>query len=67
MMRRFAGLNPGEGLWAPLQGGELHHVCCLDLLKPHGRQERRDAVKRVRRTPRIIQGGFRGAKREILL
>jgi transposase len=52
-------LNPGEGLWAPLTGVELRHVCGLDSPPVH--QALRDAVKRVRRTPRIIQGGFRGA------
>jgi hypothetical protein len=35
-------------------------VCCLDI--PYLHRELRDAVKRVRRKPRIIQGCFRGAK-----
>lgn len=52
-------LNPGEGLWAPLKGVERRNVCGLDI--PPLPQERRDAVKRVRRKPRIIQGCFRGA------
>lgn len=53
-------LNPGEGLWAHLKGVELRNVCCFDL--PHPRRELRDAVKRVRRKPRVIEGFFRGAK-----
>jgi transposase len=53
-------LNPGEGLWAHLKGVELRNVCCFTIR--HLRHELRDAVKRVRRKPRIIQGGFRGAK-----
>jgi hypothetical protein len=35
-------------------------VCCLNL--PHLRRELRDAVKRVRRKPRLIQAFFRGAQ-----
>jgi transposase len=58
-------LNPGEGLWGHRQGGERRHVCGLEI--PHWPQERRDAVKRVRRNPRIIQGGFRGAKLEMFM
>jgi transposase len=53
-------LNPGEGLWQQLKGGELRNVCCFDI--PHLRHELRDAVKRVRRKPRLIYGFFRGAK-----
>jgi transposase len=53
-------LNPGEGLWAHLKGVELRNVCCFNL--GHLRQELRDAVKRVRRKPRLIQSFFRGAK-----
>ena len=52
-------LNPGEGLWQQLKGVELRNVCCFNL--PHLRHELRDAVKRVRRKPRILQGFFRGA------
>jgi transposase len=52
-------LNPGEGLWAQLKGVELRNVCCFSL--PHLRAELRDAVKRVRRKPRILQGCFQGA------
>jgi transposase len=48
--------NPGEGLWQQLKGGELRNVCCLDI--PHLRGELRDAVKRVRRKPRILMGCF---------
>jgi transposase len=53
-------LNPGEGLWAHLKGVELRNVCCLNL--PHLRRELRDAVKRVRRKPRLIKGFFSGAQ-----
>jgi transposase len=53
-------LNPGEGLWAQLKGVELRNVCCFSLA--HLRQGLRDAVKRVRRKPRIIKGCFEGAK-----
>jgi transposase len=53
-------LSPGEGLWGHLKGVELRHVCCVDL--PHLRRELRDAVKRVRRKPRVIDGFFQGAK-----
>jgi transposase len=53
-------LNPIEGLWAHLKGVELSNVCCFNL--PHLRRELRDAVKRVRRKPRIITGCFAGAK-----
>jgi transposase len=52
-------LNPGEGLWQQLKGVELRNVCCVDL--PHLHRELRDAVKRVRRKPRMIQGCFKGA------
>ena len=52
-------LNPGEGLWAPLKGVELRNLCCFNL--PHLRRELRDAVKRVRRKPRILKGCFQGA------
>lgn len=51
-------LNPDEGLWAQLTGVELRNVCCDHI--PHLRGELRDAVKRVRRTPRILQGCFKG-------
>ena len=52
-------LNPGEGLLQQLKGVELRHVCGFNI--PHLRNERRDAVKRVRRKPRIIKGFFQGA------
>jgi hypothetical protein len=35
-------------------------VCCLKL--PHLRRELRDAVKRVRRKPRLIISFFQGAQ-----
>jgi transposase len=53
-------LNPDEGLWQHLKGVELRNVCCFHL--PELRGELRDAVKRVRRKPRLIQSFFRGAK-----
>jgi transposase len=52
-------LNPGAGLWQQLKGVELRNVCCFDI--PHLRGELRDAVKRVRRNPRILTGCFQGA------
>jgi transposase len=52
-------LNPGEGLWQQLKGVEWRNVCCLNL--SHLRHELRDAVRRVRRKPRIIHGCFEGA------
>jgi transposase len=52
-------LNPGEGLWQQLKGVELRNVCCGNL--SHLWQELRDAVRRVRRKPRIIHGCFKGA------
>ena len=53
-------LHPDEGLWPQRNGVALRHVCCFPL--SHLRRERRDAVKRVRRTPQLIQGFFQGAK-----
>jgi transposase len=53
-------LNPGEGLWQQLKGVELRNVCGVNL--PHLRRELRDAVKRVRRKPRLIKGFFDGAQ-----
>jgi transposase len=53
-------LNPGEGLWAQLKGVELRNLGCFNI--PHLRHELRDAVKRVRRKPRLIESFFRGAK-----
>jgi transposase len=53
-------LNPGEGLWGHLKGVELRNVCCFTIR--HLRNELLDAVKRVRRKPRIIKGCFQGAK-----
>jgi transposase len=53
-------LNPGEGIWQQLKGVELRNLCCWHL--PHLRHELRDAAKRVRRKPRIVQGCFKGAK-----
>lgn len=53
-------LNPAEGLWAQLKGVELRNLCCFNL--PQLQQELRNAVKRVRRKPRILHGFFEGAK-----
>ena len=53
-------LNPAEGLWQQLKGVELCNVCCFNL--PHLRHELRDAVKRVRRKPRLITSFFQGAQ-----
>jgi transposase len=53
-------LNPGEGLWQQLKGVELRNLCGFNI--PHLRGELRDAVKRVRRKPRLIQSFFRGAR-----
>ena len=52
--------NPGEGLWHQLKGVERRHVCCFN--SPRLTREVRDAVKRVRRRPRLITSFFRGAK-----
>jgi transposase len=52
-------LNPDEGLWGYLKGVELRNLCCFDI--PHLRRELRDAVKRLRRKPRIIQSCFQAA------
>jgi len=52
-------LNPDEGVWQQLKGVKLGNVCCVDL--PHPHRELSDAVKRVRRKPRIIQGCFQDA------
>ena len=52
-------LHPGEGLWAHLKGVELRNVCCFNILHLGG--ELREAVKRVRRKPRILKGCFLGA------
>jgi transposase len=53
-------LNPGEGLWQQLKGVELRNLCGFNI--PHLTHEVRDAVKRVRRRPRLITSFFRGAK-----
>ena len=52
-------LNPGEGLWQQLKGVERRNLCCFNI--PHLRGELRDAVKRIRRKPHLIQSFFRGA------
>jgi transposase len=52
-------LNPDEGIWQQLKGVELRNLCSFDM--PHLRRELRDAVKRVRRKPRMIQSCFQAA------
>jgi transposase len=56
-------LNPGEGLWQQLKGVELRNVCCFTIA--HLRDELRQAVKRVRRKPRLIRGCFQEAGLQI--
>ncbi len=53
-------LNPGEGLWQQLKGVELRNVCCFNIAQLQ--VELRNAIKRVRRKPHLIQSFFRGAK-----
>jgi transposase len=53
-------LNPGEGLRHQPKGVELRNVRGFNI--PHLRYELRDAVKHVRRRPRLITSFFRGAK-----
>lgn len=52
-------LNPDEGIWSHLKNVELRNLCARDL--DHLRCELDDAIKRVRRRPRIIKGCFAGA------
>lgn len=52
-------LNPDEGFWQQLKGVEWRNLCCVNP-RPL-RDELRSAVKRVRRKPRILKGGFAGA------
>jgi hypothetical protein len=52
-------LHPGEGLWQPLTGVAWRHVGCVKL--PPLRHALRDAVRRVRRKPRLMHGCFKGA------
>jgi transposase len=52
-------LTPGEGLGEQLKGIERRNVCCFTI--PHLRHELRDAVKRVRRKPRVLYGFFQRA------
>jgi transposase len=52
-------LNPDEGIWQQLKGVELRNLCCFTL--HHLRTALRNAVKRVRRKPRIIQACVAGA------
>lgn len=52
-------LTPDEGLWQQLKGVELRNLGGFD--RRHRWNELRTAVKRVRRTPRILKGCFAGA------
>lgn len=52
-------LNPDEGVWGYLKNVELRNLCARDL--DHLRGELDEAIKRVRRRPRIIKGCFAGA------
>ena len=52
-------LHPGEGLWQQLTGVAWRNVCCVNL--PPLRHALRDAVRRVRRKPRLMHGCFTGA------
>jgi transposase len=56
-------LNPGEGLWQQLKGVERRNVWCFTIA--HLCDELRQAVKRVRRKPRIIRGCFQEAGLQI--
>jgi putative transposase len=52
--------NPGDGLWPQRKGVERRQVCGVTMSPL--RVARRAAVTRVRRTPRLLQSVFRGAK-----
>jgi hypothetical protein len=51
-------------LWQQLTGVELHNVCCVNI--PHLRRELREAIKQVRRSPRLNNSFFRDARLELL-
>jgi transposase len=51
-------LKTDEGLWPQLKGVEHRPVCGCAI--PNLRRERRAAVRRERRTPRLIRSFFRG-------
>jgi transposase len=53
-------LNPGEGPWQQLKRVDLRNLSCFTLSRL--RVVLRDAVKRVRRRPRLIRSFFQGAK-----
>ena len=53
-------LNPDEGMWQRLKGVELRNLCCVNLR--HLRTELQNAVKRVRRKPRIIHACCAGTR-----
>jgi hypothetical protein len=57
--------HPSEGLWVHLQGVDRRKVG--GFTSRHLRHARHEAVKRVRRKPRLIQGCCRGANLEIVL
>jgi len=52
-------LNPDEGIWAYLKYVELRNFCARDLDHLGGALD--EAIKRVRRRPRIVKGCFAGA------
>jgi hypothetical protein len=48
-------LNPGEGVWHPLQPLVMRHLCGLNRV--HLRCERGRAIKRLRRKPQVMNAG----------
>ena len=57
--RRMPGTESWRGPLATAQRGRKSpYMCCFNI--PYLRDELRDAVKRVRRKPRIIKGFFQG-------
>jgi transposase len=52
-------LNPDEGIWHTLKDKELANVACADLNQL--RLEAQQAIRRVRRHPKLIRGYFREA------
>jgi hypothetical protein len=57
--------HPGEWLWAHLKWGERRYGCGVNL--PHPRAALREAVTRLRRTPRLIQAFVRGAQLDLCM
>jgi transposase len=52
-------LNPTEGLWANLKGGELANFCANDI--SDAEHEARRGIKRVRRRLSLMEGFLAGA------